>query len=278
MKNYEILIIDDQVDIINTIIDVLEAENTNYTFYHALGGIQGIEVAKKYLPDLILTDWEMPDLCGIETIRHLKEDDITKDIPVIMVTGIMTSSDNLKTALSAGAIDYIRKPIDPVELTSRIKSMLMLADSYKEIIEVKNRELAFTTMNIFKNNEFNQKLIKTLKDINIAFGIKNRKLERNINDIVGDITSKIRNEAFDQFNACFNNVHPDFFKSLSTEFPELTPAEFKLAAFLKLNLSTKEISDILFITPGSIKTARNRLRAKLKLAPEENLVSFLMKF
>lgn len=277
MKEYKILLIDDQIQVIHTIIDCLEHENKNYNFYHALNGISGIEVAEKHLPDLIVTDWEMPGFSGIETIKSLKQKEKTRNIPVIMLTGIMTNSEHLKMALEAGAIDYIRKPIDKVELISRIKSMLLLADSHKENIDLKNRELASTAMNILKNNEFNQDLLKSVKELNCEYGIKNKGLENKLNDIVHKVSYKIKGEAWEQFEIYFKNVHPTFFVSLTRQFTDLTPAELKLAALLRLNLSTKEIANITFNTPESVKTSRNRLRRKLQLDSGGSLVAFLIR-
>lgn len=277
MKDYKILLIDDQIQVINTIIDCLEHENKNYNFYHALNGISGIEVAEKHLTDLIVTDWEMPGFSGIETIKSLKQKEEIRDIPVIMLTGIMTNSEHLKMALEAGAIDYIRKPIDKVELISRIKSMLLLADSHKENIDLKNRELASTAMNILKNNEFNQDLLKSIKELNYEYGTKNKGLENKLNDLSQKVSFKIKGEAWEQFEIYFNNVHPNFFVSLTRQFADLTPAELKLAALLRLNLSTKEIANITFNTPESVKTSRNRLRRKLQLDSGESLVAFLIR-
>lgn len=276
MKNYNILLIDDQIQVIHTIINSLEKENSNYNFYHALNGIAGVEVAEKYLPHLIVTDWEMSGLSGIETIKRLKKNEKTKDIPVIMLTGIMINSEHLKMALEAGAIDYIRKPIDEVELISRIKSMLLLADTHQENIDLKNRELASTAVNIFKNNAFNQDLLKGIKALNIEFGVKNKRLEKGLDEIINKVSYKIKGEAWEQFEMYFKKVHPSFLSTLISQFPDLTPAEVKLASLLRLNMSTKEISEITFVSPGSIKTSRNRLRRKLNLKTGDNLVIFLM--
>jgi len=142
----KILIIDDQIETINFIVDCFNDSDKDYEFYHVLSGIDAINVAQKFKPHLIITDWEMPGLSGIETIKRLKQIDSTKNIPVIMLTGIMTSSENLQTALEAGAIDYIRKPIDKLELIARTGSMLLLANSFKEIVDFKNRELASTAL------------------------------------------------------------------------------------------------------------------------------------
>jgi len=147
MNKYKILIIDDQPINIELIVKILEETNEPYIMYQAINGEMGFDVAKKILPDLIITDWEMPGMTGIETIRQIKEDDVMKNIPVIMASGVMTSSENLRTALEAGAVDFIRKPIDKIELIARVRSILLLADSYKKIrrqkdeLEENNRQL-----------------------------------------------------------------------------------------------------------------------------------------
>lgn len=276
MKEYKILIIDDEPEIINSIIDIMEQEDTKYTFYRALNGIDGIRIAEKFLPDLIVTDWEMPEMSGIELIKNLKGGSITSDIPVVMLTGAMTSSQHLKTALEAGAIDFIRKPIDAIELTARLGSMLMLSDYYKETVNLKNRELVSIAMNIMQNNEFNLKVLDEINELNTEYGIRNKKLEKKLKNLSHEISLKIKGESWVHFEAYFKNVHPRFFEKLTEQFPDLTPTEIKLAAYLRLNLSTKEIASITFLSNDSIKTARTRLRKRLKLSPEDNLISFLL--
>jgi len=276
MKKYKILIIDDDTEIINIVINLLEKDNPNYTFYYAANGIKGIEVAEKQNPDIIIIDWEMPGLSGINTILKLKENEKTKNIPIVMLTGIMTNSENLKTAFEAGAIDFIRKPIDKIELTSRIRSMLLLAEYYNETIGIKNRELASTAMNILQNNQFNLYLFENINEIKEQIGQQNEDVKQKLNTLASEISAKMQTEAWTHFETYFNNVYPSFFLNLLDKFPDLSPAELKLAAFLRLNLGTKEIASILFITPESIKTFRTRLRRKLNLDSKENITTFLL--
>jgi DNA-binding CsgD family transcriptional regulator len=73
-------------------------------------------------------------------------------------------------------------------------------------------------------------------------------------------------------------THADFYSRLSKEFPELSPNEMKLCAFLKLNLSSKEISQITLKNEHSIKIARYRLRLRLGLSRKDNLVMFLGRY
>ena len=129
----KILIIDDEVMHLEAIIDIIEEAGCNYEIFSAFNGKEALEITQKEMPDLIITDWEMPKMNGIEFIEQLKNEKKFIDIPVIMCTGIMTTSKNLETALKVGAVDYIRKPIDKIELIARIKANLHLAEKYKEI-------------------------------------------------------------------------------------------------------------------------------------------------
>lgn len=133
MKKRKILIIDDQPINIEIIVNHLEETGEPYVMYQATDGESGYSLAEKIIPDLIITDWEMPGMTGIEVIIKLKSNEITHDIPVIVASGVMTSSKNLRTALETGAVDFIRKPIDKIEIVARVHSVLMLSDSLKEI-------------------------------------------------------------------------------------------------------------------------------------------------
>jgi two-component system sensor histidine kinase/response regulator len=135
MKTYTILIADDYPENMQVIVEALAKIDIPHKIIRAINGKVLCKLAEKRIPDLIITDWEMPKMDGIEAIKHLKNNPLTRDIPVIMSTGIMTSSENLKLALDSGAVDYIRKPIDEIELQSRVNSMLKLSDSYLTIKE-----------------------------------------------------------------------------------------------------------------------------------------------
>jgi DNA-binding CsgD family transcriptional regulator len=82
---------------------------------------------------------------------------------------------------------------------------------------------------------------------------------------------------WEQFALHFNEVHDDFLVAIQREFPNLTSNEIKLCAYLRLNLSSKEIAHIMNITVKSVELSRYRLRKKLQLPPEANLFNFLLK-
>lgn len=135
MKTYTILIADDYPENIQIIVDALKSSDIQHRIIRAVNGKVLCELAEKRCPDLIITDWEMPEMNGIEATRILKGIEATRDIPIIICTGIMTTSENLKMALDSGAVDYIRKPIDNIELQARVNSMLKLGDSNRTIKE-----------------------------------------------------------------------------------------------------------------------------------------------
>ncbi|MCG8696961.1 MAG: response regulator [Bacteroidales bacterium] len=175
-NDYKILIVDDQPDNIHLMEDVLIKQGLNYNVLKAPNGKVGLMVAQKRLPDLIITDWEMPEMNGIDFIKALKEDKYLKHIPIIVCTGIMTSSENLMEALNAGAVDYLRKPIDKIELLARVHSALCLSDSYKKI----NQLLIDSQMAFLRNQVSPHFLMNTLNSIHAQIDINAEEAQSSI--------------------------------------------------------------------------------------------------
>ena len=131
---YKILIADDEVANSTLIEMLLQLSKDEYDIVLANNGKEACLLAKEEKPDLILMDWKMPLLSGIDAVKILKSEEDTKYIPIIMQT-CLTDSENLEMAFDAGVNDYIKKPIDKIELLSRVRSALMLYQSYKKIKE-----------------------------------------------------------------------------------------------------------------------------------------------
>ncbi len=129
---YNILIVDDHPDIIDSITNYLNGQNNNYKFLQAINGRMACEVTEKRMPDLIIMDWEMPLMNGYEALLEIKNNPKTCHIPIIMATG-RSSSEDLDKALNAGAADYIRKPIEKQELLARVRTCLSISMYIKEI-------------------------------------------------------------------------------------------------------------------------------------------------
>jgi len=117
----KILIVDDEIDTLLPLKRSLEVEN--YLVVGASNGQEALMKVKNDVPDLILLDLMMPEMDGYEVCARLKNDDMTKNIPIIMLTAKDAVRDKVK-GLDIGADDYVTKPFNLNELKARIKSAL----------------------------------------------------------------------------------------------------------------------------------------------------------
>jgi tetratricopeptide (TPR) repeat protein len=138
-------------------------------------------------------------------------------------------------------------------------------------LELRNKELTCNAMAIIKKNEAVTEMVEALEQA--------AHVEKNP-EFIGSLIEKFRNHEKDtnwkEFEMRFTQVHTDFYEKLNERFPDLTPNERKLCAFLRLNMTTKDIASITHQSVHSINVARTRLRRKMNLAnSDENLISFL---
>ena len=140
--------------------------------------------------------------------------------------------------------------------------------------QINDKELVTKSLALLRNNEILLEIVEKLSTVEKQLTIENKKL---INKIIKEVEMHSRQNMWEEFETAFKNVHENFNKILFEISPNLTPSELKLAALLKLNLSTKEIAAITFKSESGIKTTRHRLRKKLNLESNDNLVTFLLK-
>ena len=129
----KILLVDDEY--FNLILYEKMLKDLNFQIFKASNGRECLGKVLEHFPDLILLDWNMPVMDGIETLALLKKNKATKDIPVLMITGVMTSSEDLAFAMSAGAIDFLKKPFEELELRARISNILLLSETLNALTE-----------------------------------------------------------------------------------------------------------------------------------------------
>ena len=279
MKRHTILVVDDKPDNLKIIVDFLKESGTLYTILKAPNGKIACKLAEKKLPDLIITDWEMPEMDGIETIRYLKAKQTTKDIPIIMATGVMTSVKNLETALEAGAIDYIRKPIDKIELTARVNSSLKLSESYKEIISLNaTKDKFFSIIAHDLRSPFNamlgmsQLLFENFDSFEPSYkkqfiGDMHQSLQK-LYRLLDNLLMWSRSQRGDvDFNPEQGNL-----RSLTSESIE----QFKQAASIKLITLNNEITNdiLLKVDKNMFSTIiRNLISNAIKFTPKEGIIS-----
>ncbi len=401
METPKILIADDEP--LNLMLYSEIFKTSDYVIITASDGKEALQLIYEHKPHLVVLDWNMPRMDGFEVLKTIKADMATVHIPVIMITGIMTAPENLMQALDAGAVDFLRKPFDRIELKSRVKSMLLLSntmnelsekyrtieqnnrfintlieslpnplvyydldgivlgcnskfcqlarkgkdeisgrlvysilcgeksnemsmndkllletgnsntfectigetprnfivcknlfydsngapagilcvmtditelnETHKELIEIKMRELTSNALRMVQMSESNNQMITELERLEPFVDLSGKRIIRSM---INQFKVNNDNNLWSEFEMRFSNINESFYKNLVEKYPDLTPNEKKLWALLRLNLSSKDIASITSQNPQSVDVARYRLRKKLNLSSEENLVDFLM--
>lgn len=283
---YKILLVDDDSKILNLITNILSQNIESVEVFCSTNVNFALEIIKNEKPDLIISDWVMPQLSGLDLMNILHSNTQTAIIPIIICTGIMLKKENLINALNNGAIEYIKKPVDEVELLARVNSILRYVkiqreynleqESKKELetqileerIALAEKEISTRVLMLSKYNEVLKNTAEQLKKL--AYCKNEKENKALIADIITNITNSIFNENWENMIISFEKLYPSFFTDLSEKYPNLTKNETKLCALLKLGLSTKEISSVTMQSQRAIEMARFRLRNKLNLSKNDN--------
>ncbi|TAN38448.1 MAG: PAS domain S-box protein [Verrucomicrobia bacterium] len=106
----------------------------------ALGGLEGLELAQREHPDLILLDVKMPDVDGFEFARRLRANTVLATIPILMISGVVTDVQGRITGLEAGAESFLVKPFEPMELVAQVRALLRIRRS-EEALRAQHAQL-----------------------------------------------------------------------------------------------------------------------------------------
>lgn len=165
-------------------------------------------------------------------------------------------------------LEQKNKELELKELANQEQSMRFKNESLTKDIESKNRELAISTMSLIKKNEF----LNSIK--NELINIKD---DKKIKPVINIIDKNLNNtNDWELFQEAFNNADKDFLKKIKTLHPVLTPNDLRLCAYLRLNLSSKEIAPLLNISTRSVEVKRYRLRKKMNLPHESSLTNYII--
>ncbi|MDC6367527.1 MULTISPECIES: triple tyrosine motif-containing protein [Flavobacteriaceae] len=184
-------------------------------------------------------------------------------------------------AIHASYRRYYHKRQQQLIARNKREMELAKAQNEKEIIKIKNEqlkkefqsksnELAASTMSIIKKNELlskiKEQLISSVADKN------------SVKPIIQIIDTNLgQKDDWEFFKEAFNNADRKFLKKLKKAHPNLSPNDIKLCAYLRLNLSSKEIAPMFNISPRSVEIKRYRLRKKMDLSHDDNLVDYILK-
>lgn len=158
------------------------------------------------------------------------------------------------------------------ELENAQQLMKLKNEQLVQDVDNKNRELAVSTMSLIKKDEL-LSLIK--EDLKNTPEIANKSVKTVINAITKNINKE---DSWNIFKEAFDNADNDFLKKVKQIHPNLTPNDLRLCAYLRLNLSSKEIAPLLNISVRSVEIKRYRLRKKMNLDHEQGLVEYILSF
>ena len=155
------------------------------------------------------------------------------------------------------------------ELENKQQLMQFNNEKLKNDIAAKTRELGISTMSLIKKNEF---LSKIKEEIKLA-----SENDKNLKSVIKIIDKNLNNtDDWHLFEEAFNNADQDFLKKIKTEHPSLTSNDLRLCAYLRLNLSSKEIAPLLNISTRSVEVKRYRLRKKMNLDHDDSLSDYIL--
>ena len=162
-----------------------------------------------------------------------------------------------------------KKRKEKVESSEKSLRMKRKIDLLNNQLNEKNRELTSKALLISQNNEILKDVVTQIEEY-----LQNENSDKNVLKKLKIKLQQIYEEtSWDDFMQHFELVHPNFYKKLVAKFGDLTPNEQKVCAFLKMNLNTKDISQITGQSTKAIEVMRSRIRKKLDISHDENLSS-----
>ena len=157
------------------------------------------------------------------------------------------------------------------ELENEQQLMKIRNEQLSQDVDAKNKELAVSTMSLIKKDELLSVIKEDLKKTS------DENSSRSIKSVISTITRNISEEdTWNVFKEAFDTADKDFLKKVKSAHPSLTPNDLRLCAYLRLNLSSKEIAPLLNISVRSVEIKRYRLRKKMDLSHEQGLVEYIL--
>jgi len=161
------------------------------------------------------------------------------------------------------------------ELSQRkLENAELKQQELKKELDFKNRELSSYTLNFIKKNEIVQQIQQTIQSIKKTPTLQKNKIITDLNRL---IRKNLRiDRDWEDFSRFFEDAHKGFYTKLKSKHEDLSSNDLKICSLIRLNLNVKEMASILGISPDSARTARYRLRKKLKLSPEQEIFAYLV--
>jgi hypothetical protein len=160
------------------------------------------------------------------------------------------------------------------QLRLKAKKLQLEKTGYEMELDFKNKEMVLKVMSLMKKNEMLADLSEKLNRIKEEATTPESK--ETIKKVANELQNSQEEEIWKEFSVRFKEVHGTFYDKLLQRFPGLSPNDLKLCAFLRMNMSTKDIAELTGQRVSSLETARYRLRQKLGIVNSEvNLITYL---
>ncbi|MDQ6471630.1 triple tyrosine motif-containing protein [Flavobacterium sp. LHD-80] len=170
-----------------------------------------------------------------------------------------------------------RAELNEQRLNYEQENMAIVRENLETTINLKNAKVASNTVNLIHLNE----ILLSIKEL---IGQMNKKNDPNVNfSLLTKINKLIDHELqgdkhWNEFEEIFNQLHDNFMQRMKTTYPELTPRDMRLCAYLRMNFNTKEIAPLLGISVRGVEDTRYRIRKKLQLPSDANITEFILNF
>ena len=255
----------------------LENQRLYKQLYDSINSTEQIELAAK-LELQYLFDKQQKENDLLQQIELAKKQ--RKALIFMIISGVLLSSfvvlmllnRNQKIKIKRNKLLQDSLILESKNLVLEKQNLELEKNNLKQELDFRNKELATHVMYLLKKNEFISSISEKLLNLKSLLNNDDKKW---VQDIVREMKSNVDNTVWGEFEMRFQQVHDDFYARLKEYHPDLSPNEKKICAFLRLNMTTKDISSITFQSVKSIQVARTRLRKKMGMTRDENLISFL---
>jgi len=268
--------------------------SSNYEFHELEDGDLVLDFLKEVVPDVIILDWQMPRMDGLDVLKLLRNNRRYNHIPIVVITG-QEKLNVLEQAFDYGCHDFLIKPVNKKELVVRIHQILRFQEKYDLLTQ---ENVALQELNDLVNSQ-NFKLKETSQDTlqeNSIELVKLKKLLESVETQLKDITNRAdsgasKTEIAKMTSALINNIRKSrsstvdhlgvkldstFNKKLLKLNSGLTNLDIQHCNFLKNNLSNSDIAEIMFVEIRTLQTKRYRLKKKLGLDKDVSLRKYLI--
>ncbi|MCP4353830.1 MAG: response regulator [Desulfobacterales bacterium] len=295
----KILVVDDEPDILEIISSILTKKG--FSVESAPGGREAIERFKSEPFDLVLTDIRMPGTDGFEVMKQVRSMD--QEAEIIIMTGFPSVDIAVRTLKDYGAFDFLTKPLRSIEQLSitvdqalerrrlrkekkaLIEELTQANKKLKQEIEERKRAekaLEKKTVHLEETNTALKVLLKRRDEDKTEV---EEKVLFNVKELIIPYLDKLKKTHLDDRQSTYldivetnmNNIVSPFLRGMSSGFLKLTPQEVQVANLVKQGKRTKEIAELLNLSPKTIDTYRDNIRKKIGLKNKKvNLRTYLL--